>query len=111
MISMIPAQYLAFSVDQVVSLFFKFLFSIGIFYPAGVKKRGQSPFFIFHFFQCHNNQNIKKGTVPFFLLCCGPFAVGYHSFMGRRLASAATSTREQPRLNSGQFIKTADIYI
>jgi len=28
------------------------------------------------------------------LLCCGPFAVGDHSFMARRLASAATSTRE-----------------
>jgi len=28
------------------------------------------------------------------LLCCGPIAVDDHSFMGRRLASAATSTRE-----------------
>jgi hypothetical protein len=28
------------------------------------------------------------------LLRCDPFAVDYHSFMGRRLASAATSTRE-----------------
>jgi hypothetical protein len=28
------------------------------------------------------------------LLCCGPFAVEDHSFMARRLVSAATSTRE-----------------
>jgi hypothetical protein len=28
------------------------------------------------------------------LLCCGPIAVDDHSFMGRRLASTATSTRE-----------------
>ena len=80
MISMIPAQYLAFSVDQVVSLFFKFLFSIGIFYPAGE-------------------------PISLHLLCCGPFAVGYHSFMGRRLASAVSSTREQSRSNSGLFIE------
>ena len=105
MISMIPAYYFAFSVGQVVSPFFKFLFSIGIFYPSG-KKKGDSPLFSFlPFFQCQNNQNIKKGTVPFFFLRCGPFAVAYHSFMGRRLASAVSSTREQSRLNSGLFIK------
>jgi len=28
------------------------------------------------------------------LLCCGPIAVENHSFMSRRLASTATSTRE-----------------
>ncbi len=28
------------------------------------------------------------------LLCCGPIAVDDHSFMGRRLAYTATSTRE-----------------
>jgi len=28
------------------------------------------------------------------LLRCGPFVVEYHNFMGRRLTSAATSTRK-----------------
>jgi len=32
------------------------------------------------------------------LLRCGPFAVDYHSFMGQRLASTATSTRELSRV-------------
>jgi len=32
------------------------------------------------------------------LLRCGPFAVDYHSFMGQRLASTATPTRELSRL-------------
>jgi hypothetical protein len=66
---MIPAHYHAFSLDQVVSPFFKFLFSIGIFYPTGE-------------------------PISLHLLRCDPFAVDYHSFMGRRLASTATSTRE-----------------
>jgi len=44
-------------------------FIIGIFYPSGE-------------------------LISLHLLCCGPFAVLKHSFMGRRLASAATSTRE-----------------
>jgi hypothetical protein len=34
------------------------------------------------------------------LLRCGPFAVDYHSFMGQRLASTTTSTRELSRLIS-----------
>jgi hypothetical protein len=42
---------------------------IGIFYPSGE-------------------------PISLHLLRCGPFAVDYHSFMGRRLAFAATSTRE-----------------
>jgi hypothetical protein len=33
------------------------------------------------------------------LLRCGPFEVDDHVFMGRRLATAATSTREQHKLH------------
>jgi len=33
-------------------------------------------------------------SISLHLLCCGPIAVDDHSFMGRRLASTATSTRE-----------------
>jgi hypothetical protein len=37
----------------------------------------------------------RKGEpILLHLLCCGPIAVDDHSFMGRRLASTATSTRE-----------------
>jgi len=42
---------------------------VGIFYPSGE-------------------------TISLHLLRCGPIAVDDHSFMGRRLASTATSTRE-----------------
>jgi hypothetical protein len=42
---------------------------VGIFYPSGE-------------------------PISLHLLCCGPIAVDDHSFMGRRLASTATSTRE-----------------
>jgi hypothetical protein len=49
-------------------LFLSSFFSIGIFYPPGE-------------------------PISPHLLRCDPFAVDYHSFMGRRLASAATSTR------------------
>jgi hypothetical protein len=42
---------------------------VGIFYPSGE-------------------------PVSLHLPCCGPIAVDDHSFMGRRLASTATSTRE-----------------
>jgi hypothetical protein len=34
------------------------------------------------------------------LLRCGPFPADYHSFMGQRLASTTTSTRELSRLIS-----------
>jgi len=42
------------------------------------------------------NRHFFPGGEPIspHLLRCGPFAVEDHSFMGRRLASAATSTRE-----------------
>jgi len=64
------------------------------FLPYGGKK-GDCPLFSFlHFFQCQNNQNIKKGTVPFFSLRCNPFAVDHYSFMGCGLAAAAISARE-----------------
>jgi hypothetical protein len=46
-----------------------FILSIGIFYPS------------------------DESILPH-LLRCDPFAVDNHSFMGRRLASVATSTRE-----------------
>jgi hypothetical protein len=37
----------------------------------------------------------RKGEpILLHLLCCGLFAVGDHSFTGRRLAYTATSTRE-----------------
>jgi hypothetical protein len=47
---------------------------VGIFYPSGE-------------------------PISLHLLCCGPIAVEDHSFMGRRLASTATSTREYFRFN------------
>jgi hypothetical protein len=51
---------------------FIYLILIGIFYPSGE-------------------------PILLHLLRCGPFAVANHSFMGRRLASVATSTREQSK--------------
>jgi len=50
-------------------LMFIHLLYVGIFYPSGE-------------------------PISLHLLCCGPIAVDDHSFMGRRLASTATSTRE-----------------
>jgi len=47
-------------------------------------------------------------SISLHLLRCGPFAVDYHSFMGQRLASTATSTRELSRLvipDSGIILK------
>jgi hypothetical protein len=50
-------------------VFIHLLLYVGIFYPLGE-------------------------PISLHLLCCGPIAVDDHSFMGRRLASTATSTRE-----------------
>jgi hypothetical protein len=59
-----------FSNTENLTLFIeKFLLNIGIFYPLGE-------------------------PISPHLLRCGPFAVDDHSFMDRRLASTATSTRE-----------------
>jgi hypothetical protein len=52
-----------------IAFFLVPLFSVGIFSPSGE-------------------------PISLHLLRCGPVAVDYHSFMGRRLASTATSTRE-----------------
>jgi hypothetical protein len=51
----------------------------------------------FSFEKCyHINRHFFPHGEPIspHLLRCGPFAVEDHSFMSRRLASAATSTRE-----------------
>ncbi len=84
-----------FQLIKGIALFFVFIFTFyRHFLPYGQKK-GDSPLFsIFHFFHCQNNQNIKKGTVPFFFLRCSPFAVDHYSFMGYGLAATATSARE-----------------
>jgi len=75
-----PTLYIIFNDMSSLGRFFsesRFKFSllsiyslyVGIFYPLGE-------------------------PISLHLLCCGPIAVDDHSFMGRRLASTATSTRE-----------------
>jgi hypothetical protein len=54
---------------MIITFFMLILFMIDIFYPS-------------------------SELISLHLLRCGPLVVDDHNFMGRRLASAATSTRE-----------------